>query len=62
MAYTKKCLRTVYSDKTLPSKDLLEKDASVTVRIRNLQVLATKMFGVYKDLLTAIVTVIFHMR
>ena len=46
----KKCLRIVYSDKTLPFEELLDKDGSVTTRTRNLQVLATEMFKVYKEL------------
>ena len=45
-----KCLRIVYSDKTSSFKELLEKDGSVTIHKRNLQVLATEMFKVYRNL------------
>ena len=38
-----KCLRTVYNDKQLSFNDLLEKDCSVSIHERNLQVLATKI-------------------
>ena len=36
-----KYLRIVYSDKTLFFEELLDKDGSITIHTRNLQVLAT---------------------
>ena len=36
-----KYLRIVYSDKTLLFEELLDKDGSITIHTRNLQVLAT---------------------
>ena len=44
------CLRIVYSDKTFSFEELLDKDEYVTIHTRNLQVLATEMFKVYKNL------------
>ena len=54
-----KCLRIVYSDKTSSFEELLEKDRSATIHTRNLQVLATEMFKVYRNLSPNIVTEIF---
>ena len=54
-----KCFRIVYSDKTSFFEELLDKDGSVTIHIRNLQVLATEMFKVYRNLLPNIVVEIF---
>ena len=51
-----KCLRVVYSYKTSSFKELLEKEGSVTIHIRNWQIIATKMCRVYKDLSTTIAT------
>ena len=48
----KRCLRIIYNDKTLPFVDLLAKDGSVTIHSRNLQVLATEMFKVHKNMST----------
>ena len=57
-----KCLRIVYSDKTSSFEELLEKDGSVTIHTRNLQVLATEMFKVYRNLSPNIVAEIFRGR
>ena len=45
-----RCLRIIYNDKTTSFEDLLEKDSSVSIHDRNLQVLATEMFKVTKNL------------
>ena len=45
-----KCLPIVYSDKTSFFEELLDKDRSATINIRNLQVLATEMLKVFKFL------------
>ena len=45
-----KCLRIVYSDKTSSFEELLDKDGSVTIHIIDLQVPATEMFKVYRNL------------
>ena len=57
-----KYLRIVYSDKTSSFEELLEKDGSVTIHTRNLQVLATEMFKVYWNLAPNIAPEIFHAR
>ena len=57
-----KCLRIVYSDKTLSFEELLEEDGSVTIHTRNIQVLATEMIKVYRNLLPNIVAEIFRAR
>ena len=44
------CLRIVYSDKIFSFEELLDKYGYVTIHTRNLQVLATEMFKVYKNL------------
>ena len=54
-----KCLRIVYSDKTSPFEELLDKDGSVTIHTRNLKVLATDMFKVHKNLSATIAAEIF---
>ena len=43
-------LKIVYRDKTSNLTELLQKDNAVTVRQRNLQVLATKAYKVKMDL------------
>ena len=57
-----KCLRIVYSDKTSSFKELLDKDGSVTIQARNLQVLATEMFKIYRNLSPNVVDEIFCVR
>ena len=54
-----KCFHIVYSDKT---SSFLNKDGSVTIHKRNLQVLATEMFKVCKDLSPTILAEIFDAR
>ena len=48
----KRCLRIIYNDKTSSFADLLAKDGSVTIHTRILQVLATEMFKVHKNMST----------
>ena len=45
-----RCLRIIYSDKQSSFEELLEKDSSVSIHQRNLQVLATGMYRVRKGL------------
>ena len=49
-------------DKTSSFEELLEKDESVTINTRNLQVLATEIFKVYRNLSPNIVAEIFRAR
>ena len=55
-----KCLRIVYSDKTSPFEELLDKDRSVTIHKINLQILATEIFEIYRKLSPNIVTEAFR--
>ena len=50
-----KCLCIVRSEKTSSFKELLDKDRSVTIHTRNLPVLVTEMFKVYKNMSPTIV-------
>ena len=49
-----------YNDKTSSFEVLLEKDRSVSKQTRNLQILATKMFKVYRYMSTPITCEIFN--
>ena len=54
-----RCLRIIYSDKQSSFETLLEKDSSVSVHNRNLQILATEMYKIKNDLSPLIVTELF---
>ena len=41
-------MRLIYGDKTSSFEELLEQDKSVSIHTRNLQILATEMFKVYR--------------
>ena len=45
-----RCLRIVYSDSVSSIEDLLDKDRSVSVHVKNIKTLAIKMFKVSKKL------------
>ena len=55
-------LKLIYSDKQPPFEALLEKDGSVSIHNRNLQILATEMYKVSKDLSSPIITELFKHR
>ena len=57
-----RCLRVIYNDKILSFKELLERDRSVPIHNRNLQILATEMFKVYNHIALPIFTEIFNKR
>ena len=57
-----KCLRIVHTDKTLSFEELLDKDGSVNIHARNLQVLAAEMFKVYKILSPTVIAEMFRAR
>ena len=57
-----RCLRIIYSDKQSSFKTLLEKDGYVSVHNRNLQILATEMYKIKKDLSPLIITEFFEQR
>ena len=53
-------LRITYSDKVSTFQELLEKDNSVSIHQRNLQILATEMFKVYKNISPELLNDIFE--
>ena len=52
----------VYNDKESSFKELLETDKSVPIHIKNLQVLATEMFKVYRNISPPRVRQLFQVR
>ena len=56
-----RCLRIVYNDKTSTFNELLEKDNSVSIHYRNIQVLAIGMFKVAHGMSPVIMNEIFHL-
>ena len=57
-----RCLCVLYGDKSSSFEKLLEQDKSVTIHIKNLQILATEMFKVYRNIFPSIFSEIFHQR
>ena len=57
-----RCIRVVYNDKRSSFKELLETDKSVPIHIKNLQVLAIKMFKVYRNISPPILSQLFQLR
>ena len=57
-----RCLRIIYSDKQSSFETLLEKDGSVSVHNRNLQILAAEIYKIKNDLSPLIVTELFEQR
>ena len=56
------CLQKIYSNKQSSFETLLEKDGSVSVHNRNLQILATEMYKIKNNLPPLIVTELFKQR
>ena len=57
-----RCLRIIYYDKHTSFKELLEKDKSVSIHQKNLQVLAMEMFKTYREISPEIMQDIFSIR
>ena len=57
-----RCLRIIYNDKKSSFKELLETDKSVPIHIKNLQILATEMYKVYRNISPPIVRQLFQSR
>ena len=56
------CLRLLYGEKSSSFEKLLQQDESVTIHTRNLQILATEMLKVYRNISPPIFSEIFHQR
>ena len=57
-----RCSRLLYGDKSSSSKKLLAQDKSVMMHTRNLQILATDMFKVCRNISPPVLIEIFHRR
>ena len=57
-----RCLRITYSDKTSSFEALLDKDGSVSIHKRNLQLLANEMYKANKGLSPPIITDLFEKK
>ena len=54
-----RCLRIIYNDKQSSFSELLEKDGSVSIHIKNIQFLAIEMFRFSRNILPHIMNDIF---
>ena len=54
-----RCLRIIYGDKQSSFKELLEKDSSVSIHERKVEILATEMDKVSKDMSPPQITELF---
>ena len=57
-----RCLRIVYNDKQPSFNELLEKDGSVSIHMRNIQILATEMYRLINNLSPAIINRVFKLN
>ena len=57
-----RALRLVYKNSTLPFKELLSKDNSLTMHHRNLQKLATEMYNIKNNLSPSLMNLIFRIE
>ena len=57
-----RCLRIIYNDKQSSFKELLEKDSSVSIHERNVQVLATEMYKISNNFSPPHMNKIFELR
>ena len=55
-------MRLIYGDKTSSFEELLEQDNSVSIHTRNLQMLATEMFKVYRSMSPPIFSELFRVQ
>ena len=58
----KRCLRIIYNNKTSSFENIWEKDSSVSLHNRNLQVLATETFKINRGIPSSIMKGIFERR
>ena len=57
-----RCLRIIYGDKQSSFEELLEKDSSVSIHERNIQILVTEMYKVSKGMSPPQITELFARR
>ena len=57
-----RCLRIIYCDKQSSFEELLEKDSSVSIHERNIQILATEMYKVSNGMPPPQITELFAQR
>ena len=57
-----RCLRIVYNDKQSSFNELLEKDGSVSIHMRNIQILATEMYKLVNNLSPPIMNRVFELN
>ena len=57
-----RCLRIVYNDKQSSFNELLEKDGSVSIHMRNIQILATEMYKLVNNLSPTIMNRAFKLK
>ena len=57
-----RCLRLIYNDKQSSFTELMNKDNSVSIHIRNIQRLATEMFKFYNGLSPPLMNSIFKLK
>ena len=57
-----KCMPLIYGDKMLSFEKLLEQDKSISICTKNLQMLPTEMFKVYRSLSPLIFSELFRRR
>ena len=57
-----RCLRIVYNDKQYSFNELLKKDGSVSIHMRNIQILATEMYQLINNLSSNIMNRVFKLN
>ena len=55
-------VRLIYGDQTSSIEELLEQEKSVSIQTRNLQMLATEMFKMYRSMSPPIFSELFRLR
>ena len=57
-----RCLRVVYNDKQSSFNELVEKDGSVSIHMRDIQILATEMYKLVNNLSPSIMNRVFKLN
>ena len=53
-------MRLIYGDKTSSFEELLDQDKSISIHTKNMQMLATEMFKVYRGMSPPIISELFR--